>query len=81
MNIYLLEQNVVNGYDTYDGAVVVASCVVAAKLMHPDQEHYADWDGKEMDTWCAAKDVKVTQIGTAIVGIDSCAVLASFYGV
>ena len=35
MNIYLITQNVVNDYDTFDSAVVVAESKEAAASMHP----------------------------------------------
>ena len=35
MNIYLLEQDYVNGYDTYDSMVVVAENEMKARQIHP----------------------------------------------
>lgn len=35
MKLYLVTQNVMNGYDTYDAAVVAAHTPAAAKAMHP----------------------------------------------
>ncbi len=35
MNIYLLEQDCVDGYDTYDSAVVIAENGTEAKYIHP----------------------------------------------
>ena len=35
MNIYLLEQNIHNGYDTYDSVVVCANSEEEARKIHP----------------------------------------------
>ena len=35
MNLYLLTQNDINGYDTYDSCVVVANSEDEAKNIHP----------------------------------------------
>jgi len=70
MNIYLLEQNVNNGYDTFDSMVVCAPCETAARLMHP----YSD-KNQPKDEWKPAEywkvwantpeEVQVTLLGTS----------------
>ena len=77
MNIYLVEQDVNNGYDTYDSFVVVAENEEIAK--HTSPSGYYVWknevwyfcysDGtcepsSQLD-WCLPSDVKVTLIGEA----------------
>jgi len=37
MNIYLLTQNIVTGYDTYDSAVVAAETEDKARMIHPSE--------------------------------------------
>ena len=41
MNLYLLTQEAVTGYDTYDSIVVCASSVKVAKQISPDVGGYA----------------------------------------
>lgn len=80
MNIYLIEQSVNNGYDTYDSAVVTAVDEEAARIMNPSgfrtwSKELKTWmfvcgDGRqtpegEDDVWAHPKDVKVTKIGTS----------------
>lgn len=60
MNIYLLSQDVNNGYDTYDSMVVVSDTAENAIKMSVDEYHDEDWS-----TWAAAKDIKCTMIGVA----------------
>jgi len=76
MNLYLISQDVNNGYDTYDSAVVSAVSEDAARSIHPG-EH--DWDGKaEMyGPWCAKENVTVRLIGTAADDVSG-VVCASF---
>ena len=64
MNLYLISQEVNNGYDTYDSAVVAAVSEEAARSIHPGKK---DWDGKaeQYGTWCAKENVSVRLIGTA----------------
>lgn len=51
MNIYLLEQDLNNGYDTYDSCVVVALNETAARNTHPSPYVTHIKDGKWMDTY------------------------------
>ena len=67
MNLYLISQEENEGYDTYDSAVVCAETEEQARMIHP---YVVDWDGgdKTWGTWCAAEDVKVELIGSAVLG-------------
>ena len=77
--LYLLEQEVNQAYDTYDSCVVCAETEEEAKEISPD-EYYKYHDGKwwfqyssgvekeesQNDSgWVEPKDVKVTEIGIA----------------
>jgi len=59
MNIYLLEQNIVGGWDTYDSCVVCAESVKDAIKIHPSDfvTHHSNgqWMGTYADghgTYC-----------------------------
>ena len=58
MNIYLISQNVNDGYDTFDAAVVAAPDEETARNMKPGGSDY------DLDTWCKPEHVKVELIGT-----------------
>ena len=66
MNIYLIEQNTNNNYDTFDSAVVAASTEDEARLIHPSG--IENWDGKsrEHGEWVNTEMVAVTLIGLAV---------------
>lgn len=70
MNIYLLTNNVVTGYDTYDSCVVVAKDEESARLMHPD-----DYG---CDVWCKPEEVEVELIGTTDTQEEGSVIIASF---
>lgn len=79
MNIYLIEQNVVNGYDTYDKAIVFAPSAKAAKLMHPGGGAITLNRCRAFNTWTDdPKNVIATLIGKAKKGVGSGVALASF---
>jgi hypothetical protein len=62
VKLYLLEQTVVDGYDTFDSCVVVAESEQSAKLMHPA----GDSIGEDSYTWPNnPADVKATYLGLA----------------
>lgn len=76
MNIYLVQQDIVKGYDTYDSFVCVAESEQEAREMHPSEyvTHHKDgvWYSNEYEhdfnDWVEFKDidkVKVTSIGVA----------------
>ena len=58
MNLYLLYQSVVRGYDTYDSCVVVAPDSIAAVSMHPydgepiQSKRGDDWPLRTIDITC-----------------------------
>jgi hypothetical protein len=77
MKLYRISQNVNNGYDTYDSAVVAAETEEEAKMIHPSGN---EWDGKELgyDSWCSAEKVKVEYIGEAKEGTLKGIIVSSF---
>ena len=84
MKLYLLEQDAVTGYDTFDRCVVAASSASAARMTHPYGNAYEEmnegevWNGKETGTWCASQHVLVTYIGEAAPNLEADVVVASF---
>jgi hypothetical protein len=85
MKIYLLTQNVVDGYDTYDSCVVCAENEEEARKIHP-AEWVKEEDWKESkcsaaSIWVSWKDIdkiKVTELGEANNNIKKGCILASF---
>jgi len=75
--IYLITQDVVCGYDTYDSAVVVAESEEDARTIHPEGGHTAS-EGSGGHTWCLQKDVEVQRIGVACEGEGRGVICASF---
>jgi len=77
VNIYLISQNDVDGYDTYDSAVVIAKSEDAARNIHPG-------NGKPLsaDTWGTwttdPTKVRVELIGLAKPGSEQRVVCSSF---
>ena len=77
MNIYLLTQDVENGYDTFDSCVVIAANEELARNTHPYTEVYTYVDGEEHNSyreqrksasraWAQySKDISVELLGTA----------------
>ena len=77
MQLFLIEQNVNTGYDTYDSAVVRASSSDFAQYMHPAGGDIRDAD-KGWFTWATdSKDVTVTLIGDCPIG-ETAVICASF---
>ena len=86
MNLYLLKQTKEQGYDTYDSAVVAASCIEDARNTHPEglnldtaEDSQGTWGSKySQNTWPSySKDVKVELIGTTPIKKPG-VILASF---
>jgi hypothetical protein len=50
-NLYLISQDLVDGYDTYDSAVVSAKDEDEARMIHPSQFVTHHKDGKWMGTY------------------------------
>lgn len=67
MKLWLLEQNVNNGYDTFDSCVVSAPTYDEAVAMMPiaNNSGWPDESGRE-DYWATADKVVCTQIGDAL---------------
>lgn len=90
MKLWLIEQDVNNGYDTYDSAVVAAETESEAILISPEGYVWSDgtwWgvrsDGQHYETgrysaWAKPSDVKAKQLGTAEPGTEKGVILASF---
>ena len=94
MKIYLLSQDVVNGYDTYDSAIVIAENEDEARKIHPNKlvTHITNeqWMGtysggeeykNELYEWVECSDIdkiSVKYIGEASKEQQKGLVLASF---
>ena len=61
--IYLISQNTNIGYDTYDGAIVVANSFNEARSIHPGG--YEDWINEEwhVKSWTTPENVQVQKVG------------------
>jgi hypothetical protein len=76
MNVYKISQNVNNGYDTYDAAIVVAKSKKEARNIMPGD--YVKWNDL-YSSWCQTPDeVEVELIGKATKKIPAGLVLASY---
>ena len=62
MNLYLVSQDKVNRYESFDSMVVCCKNENAARMTHPSIK---DWNGLACDGWCDAKDVEVQFLGVA----------------
>ena len=90
MNLYKISQDVNNGYDTYDAAIVAAESEDAARALHPDEfrnslesSYRADWpeDNDYDGTWLSPTRrhlIRVELIGVASDHLKPGIVLASF---
>lgn len=72
MKLYLISQDVNNGYDTFDSAVVAAKTEEDARKIEIGMvsEYFSEW--------CKPEHVKVKLIGEASSGIPEGIILASF---
>ena len=79
MKLWLIWQNVNNGYDTYSDAVVAAETAEQAILTSPSSG--PGWDGKDEDwsSWCSSKDVQVKYLGEAVEGTLADVICSSFH--
>lgn len=78
MKLWLLTQTKVQGYDTYDSAVVAAPTESVAKNIHPDGKTVLPAD-PFWDTWVSSgDDVTATYLGIAKRGIKKGVICASF---
>jgi len=91
MKLYLISQNVNNGYDTFDSAVVAAESEQEARETFPDNNSewrtyeldedgfWVDEDGENPMEWAEnASQVSVKYLGEAAEGTQSGVILASF---
>jgi hypothetical protein len=88
MNIYKIEQDIVNDYDTYDAAIVVAESEDDARTIHPGASAVGK-DGRlwvselweQSGVWVYFKDIdkiRVTLIGVADPSQERGVILSSF---
>ena len=81
MKLYLISQDVNDGYDTYDAAVVCAPDEWAARNMYPGDGTViteTQWHGNSW-TWCSSvEQVHARYLGEAEAGAEQGLVLASF---
>jgi hypothetical protein len=85
MKLYLISQETVTGYDTYDSAVVAANSVAEARNCHPDGgtlKQYANGQERRSylsDSWTNnVEDVTVQELGKAGPKIEAGVICASF---
>ena len=95
MNLYKIWQEVNNGYDTFDEAVVCAENQEEAIKFHPDGEYnYKEEDienkkawgvspntnaDRSWGSWAKKKDVQVKKIGVADDTLVQGVIVASFH--
>tara|TARA_R100000951_G_C2637073_1_gene179643 strand:+ start:1054 stop:1299 length:246 start_codon:yes stop_codon:yes gene_type:complete len=78
MNLYLLTQDDVDDYDTYDSAVVCAVSEEDAVTIYPS-DYGEDWSTSEYRSWALTPDlVKAEYLGQAHSNLKRGVVLASF---
>jgi hypothetical protein len=80
MKIYLLKQDYVNGYDTYDSLVVIANNEEEAKNISPYNRELEDLT-RSYGTWVGKDNIdkiEVIYLGEAKEGSEKGIVLASF---
>lgn len=76
--LYLLKQDVNDGYDTYDSCIVAAEDASAAHNIHPSG-HIKEWTSRLGNTWASHPgEVTAQLIGTAAPNINPGVILASF---
>ena len=93
MKLFKISQNVNNGYDTYDEAIVCAkdkneaqhSCVCGFHKFHHNKLWFQYADGTEREEergccrgWAKFEDVKVEYIGEAKKGLKKGVICASY---
>ena len=80
MNLYLISQDIVDGWDTYDSAVVAAKNEKKASETHPiDWDFGSEWDPWESGSWChKPEQVEVGLIGKAKPKTEAGVICSSF---
>lgn len=77
MKLWLLTQNVNNGYDTHDGCVVAAKTEEAARQILPGE--FMEWGSNSTHSWVRTpEEVTVQLLGNAVKGTESGLILGSF---
>lgn len=85
MNIYLIGQNKISGYDSYDSAVVIAESETQARMIHPHSQYgfidpiITDWN-EPYSTWAPSYDhVTAKLIGVADPSYNTPVVICASY--
>ena len=88
MKLWKLSQDHIDGYDTYDSAVVAADTHASARMIHPSLFHVEripytsslvkNWNGKSTGDWPDVERVKVQYLGEADPTIEKGVICASF---
>lgn len=74
MNIYVITQTEIRGYDTYDSAVVVAKSARDARRINPDGK----WNDR-FSAWCKVpKSVETELVGKALKRMKRGIICSSF---
>lgn len=77
-SLYLISQTKVEGYDTYDSAVVCASTLETAKLIHPSGKDTLLDATACRYTWPAIEYISAKYLGESKPGLSVGVVCASF---
>lgn len=93
MKLYKISQNVNNGYDTYDDAIVCAENEHEARKINPSEYYelgddnmwyflYHDGskrsEGEQTNSWSSVDDVQVEYLGEAKEGLKVGVIVSSF---
>lgn len=78
LNLYLISQDINNGYDTYDSIIVCAENEEEAKMIKPNGELLEDDDYSWVNLSQINK-LKIEFLGVANKGIEKGIILASFH--
>ena len=71
MNLYLLTQEVNNGYDTYDSCVVAAESIEDAVKIPPGSSLYSTPEEYVIECWAKPEHVTVRLIGIAAEDVQA----------
>ena len=79
MKLFRIYQNLNDGYDTYDAAIVAAPDAETARQMQPGTgDLYGSEHSLSSGTWAKPEHVGVIEIGEATPGTGQGVLLASF---
>ena len=76
MNIYLINQDINDDYDTFNSAIVAANSSEEAQNMLPS--FYRGFETGKSGSWTSPKNASVELIGIAVEGIEIGNILSSF---